>query len=787
MALESRDAKPWLDLIADAQKCFQHYHDKCDNIEKLYGDLKELAEHSTEREFQIFWANLEVLKPSLYARPPVPVVMPRFKDYKELPRKAAEILERTLITSFEIEDIDATMRLVRDDLALTARGTPWLRLDDAEGQKVRYDHVDRKDFLHDPARKWKEVDWVARRAWLSRQQAVERFGEGVLEANFDQRGLQYSEGESQSERNQESDYKGEKKAAVWEIWHKSKNVVVWVSKGVEDILDVREPFLQLEGFFPCPKPAYGTIQTGTLIPIPDFLYYRDQVEEINELTARISALSEALRMKGFYASGSEDVAEAIETAMRQMDNNALLIPVSNFAAMGGASLKDSIIWLPVVEIASTIENLVALRRQLIEDIYQITGLSDIMRGDTDARETLGAQQLKSQYGSIRIRDRQNELIRIARDMTRMAAEIMAENFDPQTLLDMSQVDDVPEQVQIDQQIAQIQSQVEQAVNDPRIVEMAQQNPQQAQQIQQQVQGQIQQLEQTVTLEKIMGLLREQRIRPFVLEIETDSTIQPDEDAEKQRTNEFMAAVGGFISQAGPMVQQEPATAPFVAEMLKFVASKYRAGRELEGTIEEFADAIKQRASQPQQQGPTPEQIAAQEKQADTQMRQQEQQVAMQMKQQELQGKLEFEKIKLAADMEAKSQDRQLELELGTAKLEIEKERINLEAQKLNLETDFKGRDLDLKFAQADGVIKKDGNAHSASTALAEMLSNVSQQMDDTLLQVSDQLTRIEDKSGLPRRIVKKNGKIDGVMIGDDEFHPVIRDKSGEIAGLGTIQ
>jgi len=621
MALESRDAKPWLDLIADAQKCFQHYHDKCDNIEKLYGDLKELAEHSTEREFQIFWANLEVLKPSLYARPPVPVVMPRFKDYKELPRKTAEILERTLITSFEIEDIDATMSLVRDDLALTARGTPWLRLDDAKGQKVRYDHVDRKDFLHDPARKWKEVDWVARRAWLSRQRAVERFGEGVLEANFDQRGLQYSEGESQSERNDESDYKGEKKAAVWEIWHKSKNVVVWVSKGVEDILDVREPFLQLEGFFPCPKPAYGTIQTGTLIPIPDFLYYRDQIEEVNEYTARISALSEALRMKGFYASGSEDVAEAIETAMRQMDNNALLIPVSNFAAMGGASLKDSIIWLPVTEVAQTIENLVALRKQTIDDIYQITGLSDIMRGDTDARETLGAQQLKSQYGSIRIRDRQNELIRIARDMTRMAAEIMAENFDPQTLLDMSQVDDVPEQAQIDQQIAQIQSQVERAVNDPRIVEMAQQNPQQAQQIQQQVQGQIQELEQTVTLEKIMGLLREQRMRPFVLEIETDSTIQPDEDAEKQRTNEFMGAVGGFISQAGPMVQQEPATAPFVAEMLKFVASKYRAGRELEGTIEEFADAIKQRGAQPQQ-GPTPEQMEEQRQAQEAQIKQQ---------------------------------------------------------------------------------------------------------------------------------------------------------------------
>jgi len=621
-ALSSRDSKPWLDLIADAEKCFQFYQDKCDGIDKLYGDLKELAEVSTEREFQIFWANLEVLKPSLYARPPVPVVMPRFKDYKELPRKAAELLERSLITSFEIEDIDATMRLIRDDVAIGSRGVPWMRLDDEKGLKVKYDHLDRKDFLHDPARKWKEVDWVARRAWLNREQAVKRFGEGILEANFTEQGLAYTEGESSESDGRDDDYKGEKKTAVWEIWHKSQNRVIWVSKGVETILDDKEPFLELENFFPCPKPAYGTLQQGTLIPIPDFLYYRDQVEEINELTARISALSEALRMKFFYASGSEDVAEAIETAMRQTDNTALGVPVSNFAAMGGANLKDSMVWMPVVEVAQTIENLISLRRQLIDDIYQITGLSDIMRGETDARETLGAQQLKSQYGSIRIRDRQNELVRIARDMTRMAAEIMAENFDPKTLLDMSQIDDLPQQEQIDQQIAQIQQQVEQAVNDPRIVQMAQQNPQQAQQIQQQVQGQIQQLEQTVTLEKVMALLREQRMRPFVLEIETDSTIQPDEDAEKQRTNEFMTAVGGFVAQAGPIVQAEPATGPFIAEMLKFVAAKYRAGRELEGTIEEFADSIKAKAGQATQAGPSPEQMEAQQKAQEAQIKQQ---------------------------------------------------------------------------------------------------------------------------------------------------------------------
>jgi len=151
-------------------------------------------------------------------------------------------------------------------------------------------------------------------------------------------------------------------------------------------------------------------------------------------------LSEGLRMKGFYPAGAGDLADAVETAVRQNDRNAILVPVSNFASLGGTALRDSIIWLPVSEIAQTIKELVFLRRQLIDDVYQITGLSDIMRGATDPSETAAAQELKSQYGSVRIRDRQAELVRIARDITRISAEIIAENYTPDMFAEIAQLD-----------------------------------------------------------------------------------------------------------------------------------------------------------------------------------------------------------------------------------------------------------------------------------------------------------------------------------------------------------
>ena len=137
----------------------------------------------------------------------------------------------------------------------------------------------------------------------------------------------------------------------------------------------------------------------------------------------------------------------------------VLVPISNWAAFGG--IKEVIVWLPIDMIATTITALVALRKQVIEDIYQIMGLSDIMRGATDPNETLGAQRLKSQYGSTRIRDKQQELVRLARDLVEISLEIISEKFDEATIIEMSQTQ-LPTKKMIDDQIKQIAQQAMQS-------------------------------------------------------------------------------------------------------------------------------------------------------------------------------------------------------------------------------------------------------------------------------------------------------------------------------------
>lgn len=376
-AKEPKSARAWLALIAQAEKQFRPYQDKADSIDRNYANLEKLAATTRDREFQLFWANVQVLGPSIYSRPPVPVVVPRFKDRRPLPRTASELLERATVVAFEMSDIDAVMMLARDDLNIVGRGAPWVRYETktesaGETERVCIEHVDRKDFLHDPARKWKEVDWVARRSWLTKAKARKRFGKHSGKAYLDLAYGKVSDGEGADD--------GCIKAPIWELWCKSQNKVVWVGEGCEKVLDEGEPHLKLEGFFPCPRPAYATVQRRSLIPIPDMVFYKDQLEEINETTARITALTEAIRVSGFYPAGAGEISDAVEAAAASVDGRVKLIPISNWAAMGGAGAKDMVVWWPIGDIATVVVQLIEIRKQLIEDVYQIMGLSDIMRG-----------------------------------------------------------------------------------------------------------------------------------------------------------------------------------------------------------------------------------------------------------------------------------------------------------------------------------------------------------------------------------------------------------------------
>lgn len=779
-AIAAGESKPWLDMLKDAEKAFQFYQDKCDNIDNLYASLERQAAPTRDREFAMFWANMQVLGPSIYSRPPNPVCVPRYNIRKPLPTVASEILERATAYVFHAEEIDATMRLVRDDVNASARGVIWVRDDDDE-LKLCIEHVDRKDFLHEPARNWYEVGWVARRAWLSLDAMRKRFPKKDADGNY-LVDLAHFEINKDAKKDKATD--DTKKAGVWELWHKTHNTVVWVTEGVDDVLDQSAPYFNLDGFFPCPKPAYATVQRRSLVPVPDFMFYKDQLEEINELTARIGSLSEALKVRGFYPAGAGEIGDAIEAAVNSVDNRKILVPVSNFAAFGGGSAKDMIVWLPIDMVATTITQCVELRKQLVEDVYEITGLSDIMRGQTEASETLGAQQLKTQFGQVRIRDKQSELVRIARDVAKIVGEIVAEHYDGKFLLEVSQMDvpsdaDLKKQADgLNQQIAQITAQVQQAQQDPQVQQMARQAPDKAHQVLQQAQNQVQSLQQQIeklkgqpTIEAVMKLLRDQGTRPFVLDIETDSTIQPDEDAEKQRRAEFLTALGGTLQQLAPMVQANPKTAGFAGEVLKFALAPFRAGRELEQSIDEFVETMQQ---MPVNQQPNADAMSAQVDQQRVQIEGQrlqfEQQQAVseaQLAQQTAQREFDIKHAQIVADTELEWKRAQLQaltqIEVAriSAKTDTDSDQLSaeLEAALQMSEQEHEKRMAGIQIAadqqaQASDQAQMNGQPNGAVVAAKARKPSRDEQMNQVLASIADAMKTMAAAHTAPKRVVR---------------------------------
>lgn len=604
---KERASEPILSALRKADDEFSEWDATCQLIDDIYsrhgGSYETLmqtygAGNWRDSELDLFWSSFEILKPAVYARPPRPAVKPLFSDATPAKVLTAEIIERAATSAFARSNIDAVMVEVRDDLIFAGRGVPWMRYEDSDGKQVCVEHLDRTDFRHEPARKWSEVGWVAGGFWLTRAELKKRFPE-LTEDQLDT--AKYSAKRSRDDERETLT----PKCRVWEVWHRADNRVYWVTEGIDVVLDQDPPHLKLSGFFPCPRPAYATLRRRSLVPVPDWERYAGHFSKINTLTGRIYLLLDQVKMKGLIAAGG-DVGEAVEQLIAAEDDQ-ILVPVPGAAMMATGGAANIVSWLPLAEVATAIQGLIAARGQLIEDFYQLSGISDIMRGATEAEETLGAQQLKSQYGSVRVRGKIDELQRVAADMVRIAAEIIAEKFDQKTILEMAQMD-VPTKRDLEKRVKEIEDAAEKELKalSKRAEEAAQQamasgqqvDPQQAEQMLRQAQQEVlakyapmlEEVQNRVPIDDVMALLRDDRARSFAFEVESDSTILVDEQQEKQSRNEFMAAFTQATQSLVQIAGMGEAGGKLAGELMKFTLAPYRAGRQLDSAIDAFIDA-----------------------------------------------------------------------------------------------------------------------------------------------------------------------------------------------------
>jgi hypothetical protein len=485
------------------------------------------------------------------------------------------------------------------DEAETPEGEANENLERIEYECAPVDYVHWKEFGHSPgARTWEEVTAVWRKVYMSRPALVERFGEEIG-------GKVPLDTKPADDKNSYKNEEGVYEALVYEIWDKETGKVFWISKSLGKILDERDDPLGLENFWPCPKPLYSTLTTDSLEPIPDFVIYQDQARELDTLCDRIDGLINALKVRGVYDASSSE----LQRLFSEGENNTL-IPVQNWMAFAEKQgMKGAIDLVDITPFAQALAQCYQAMEQVKGQIYELMGIADIQRGQTDPNETLGAQIIKSNNASGRLKTMQHAVVDFATSLLSIKAQIICNHFTDETLV-------------------QISGAMQLSDEDKQLIPQA------------------------------IALLRDQAAKNFRIEVTSDSMIYQDEQAEKQDRIAFLSAVGSFMQTALPAAQASPELTPMLCEMLKFGVTAFKAGKQLEGIIDQTADDLRKQYEQSKGQ-PKPPPVEIQKVQMQQQGEQQKLQFQAQLEQQKMQMQMELEKAK----QEYQAQENQLKFQL----------------------------------------------------------------------------------------------------------------------------
>lgn len=612
----------WAEEMATV--CRQHtdWHLRGDKIIDRY--LDERGE-KTDRDFvraqhrmNILWSNVQTLLPTLIAHTPTPNVARANKDKDPVGRYAAMVLQRCIAAQLRSDDFLQSLKSTVLDLLLPGRGVCFViydsdieeaELDDdgnelapetVTGQRCRLEYWHWKNFYTNRARHWGEVWFIVKESFLDRDELRERYGKELA----DKVPLDHKPDTDKGSKIESEQFN---KATIYQIWDsRAKKIIEMAKEYKEAPLAVRDPPVTFDNFWPCPRPLFATIGGTSMLPVADYVQYQDQAEEIDQMTNRIHGLTKALRLRGIYDSSFAALGQIFNDAS---DNE--LVPVDSYALLSEkGGLSGVLAFVPLKDVAAALMECMRARDDAKKTMYEVTGISDIVRGATKASETATAQQLKSQWGSIRIRERQQDVARFARDLIRLMSEIIAEHFTQKTLAEMSNV-----KLLTAQEKAAIQQW--QAMQAQRAQQVQAMSAQQGQPVGMPPPSPPPFPPDQLALmaepswDDVVGLLRNERLRSFVIDVETDSTIEPDQQQERQDRTAFVTAVTQYMMAAEKILGAAPNMAPLMGELLLFAVRGWKVGEQMETKIEEAVEQMEKLAQQPKQ--PDPKAVADAEK------------------------------------------------------------------------------------------------------------------------------------------------------------------------------
>jgi hypothetical protein len=614
----------WDKRLTKSEKFLEKSREHGKNVYRRYKDDRS-DELTGLKRVNIFYANVNTIKESLFNSLPKPDVSRLHKgDYEDdVARVAALMLQRAL--AYEVhcaKSFEEAIKYAIQDRLVPGTGQVWIRFEQPEA--IFIDVLYWEDFLYGPARSWDLVPWVARKHDFTKQEFVERYGEEAFSK------AEMAKNESSITAKEITD----NKYCVYEIWDKKSRKVVHVVKGAENPIQESEDPYGLPDFFPCPKPLIANVTTSEFLAVTDYHLAQDQYNELDVLYARMSLIAKAVKVAGVYDAAATEIGRMLEGQENK------LIPVDNwamYAERGGA--KGMIDWYPIEQIVTVFQALSSQYEMVKATLYEVTGMSDIMRGASNQYETAAAQQIKAQFASVRMNGYQRDVSHFVRDIMVIMSQLMCALYSDQKFMQI-----IGTFTEADQQLL----------------------PQAAQ------------------------VLRDGILRKYKVDVEADSLTQSDWALEKGQRMELTGYISQFLTAAVPAVENTPELAPLLFAMLKFSVAGFKGAAEIEGMIDQQLAMLTAKAQNPEPPQPSPEEQKAQGEM-------QKMQMEMQFKQQESQQRLQIEQMQAQADMAV--QQKQLENDLVMKQAELRhQEQINaLEIQLKQMELMFKREENQMKL------------------------------------------------------------------------------------------
>lgn len=639
--------KHWLQAIELAGKEEEKWRDDAEATLKRYRQTKA-------KSFNVLYANTQTTVPALYNSEPVPDIRRRFDDADPVGKNAADMLERLLSIQAELYGFDAVMKAAVKDRQLPGRGVSRLRVVvGPNGSKhVECEPVMWDTYRRGPAKTRKDMPWEAFSHFMTREELVALSPEVGPRVKLDA----MIEGASKQDKEGAALPDMFKRAKVWEVWDRIERQVYWFAESFKDgpILVQDDPY-KLREFFCTPKPLLAVEQTDSLIPVCEFMIWKPLADEMDELTKRIAGIVRVMKLRGLYAGQFEGLISKLSG----LDDGEMAAATDSARTMQEGGIEKAIWMWPVDQAIKVVQGLYEAREQAKGALYEMTGVADILRGQTDPNETLGAQQIKAQWGSLRLQEAQRDVQRYAVELLRMAADLSCQEMDFAEMVAMTGISfmpDVPQPAPVPQGAP------------PEAAQKAQ--VAQAQAVQQ-AKAEAQQMAKAVEqLLKGPDLQRE-----FRIEIETDSTIRADLSRAQQNVSGFVTGLGEFMTGVGPAVASGFMPAEIAVKYIGAFARNFKLGREAEALTDEWVKFLEEKAKQPPQ--PSPEEKAAE---IETQQTQAKMQADMQMKQADAQAKAQDR----AQELQFKQQEQGMKLQSMQAELALKEKELALKERELGM-------------------------------------------------------------------------------------------------------